>query len=310
MRKCGLILLLCGAVSCGGDDGIQEVELLPGFQPTPPTVGEIQVITPILPGVQPGQDVTYCTYLDYRMERELDIVSYKGFQSEQGHHTILYGARTARPAGTHECTDEDMYGVRYLGGGGTDATVGADALPDGIAFRVPADTQLMMVSHWINASETPIDVQAAYNLTVQEPRADVDPGDLFTSVATNFTLPEGVSTVTQSCALQDDFKFFLIGGHAHEWATHITISHTPAGGQAVVIYDTDWDPELIFDTPLDHYTKEAPFTMSAGDTFQVDCTYDNTTGASIRFPTEMCVGFGYFFPADGEIDCVDGVWPQ
>jgi len=27
------------------------------------------------------------------------------------------------------------------------------------------------------------------------------------------------------------------------------------------------------------------------------------------FPTEMCVSFGYFFPAVEEIDCTDGQWP-
>ena len=50
--------------------------------------------------------------------------------------------------------------------------------------------------------------------------------------------------------------------------------------------------------------------MHAGDTFTVDCTYLNTTGGAISFPKEMCVGYGYYFPATAEIDCVDGAWPQ
>jgi hypothetical protein len=307
MRIFLTVVLLAG---CGTDErGTMGPELLPGFEVEPPAEGQLQIATPILPEIAPGQDITLCTYLDYTAPADLDIVDYKGFQSDQGHHTILYGAAQTKPAGTHECTEDDMFNVRYLGGGGTDATVEAGVLPPGIAFRVRQGTQLMMVSHWINMTDVPVRAQAVYNLTAQAPSAAVEPGDLFTIVTTRISLESGRGTARAECLLGSDLSFFLIGGHAHEYATHVTISRQAPEGEPQVVYDTSWAPDLIFDTPLDQYTKEEPYQMQAGDRVIVDCEYENTTGAPLAFPTEMCVGFGYYFPATREIDCVDSVWP-
>jgi hypothetical protein len=205
-----------------------------------------------------------------------------------------------------------MYNVHYIGGGGTDATIADSMIPDGIAFRIPQGAQVMMLSHWINATAKDVPAQAAYNIGVQDPKPGVDPGDLFTVVTTNFTLPVGDDQKAHTeCVVKQDFKFFMIGGHAHEWATHISITHFPvSGAESKVIYDTPWRKDLIFDTPLNMYSKAAPYEMKAGDKFSVDCTYNNTTTSPISFPTEMCVGYGYYFPATAEIDCVDGNFPQ
>ena len=91
-------------------------------------------------------------------------------------------------------------------------------------------------------------------------------------------------------------------------ATWITITHTPLNAEPKVIYDTPWTKERIFDTPLNGYTKAAPYQMRAGDTFSVDCSYSNTT-ADPSPSRRRCVGYGYYFPATAENDCVDGNFP-
>jgi hypothetical protein len=310
-------LVMVGLMACGpqakkdeGGGNTSNSTLLAGFNPAAPLPGQLQFITPIIRGIQPGQDINYCTYLDFRPDSTLDVVSYQGFQSPGGHHTILYASRRVQAAGTHECTDNDMLNVRYIGGAGTDATVGAANIPEGIAFEISAGTQLMVMSHWINATLAPLDGQSAYNVTTQAPTPGVSPGDLFTVVNTLLDIPVGTHSAHTECVLQQDMAFFLIGGHAHEHATHITLTHAPASGPSTVMYDHEWGPQLVFDSPLNKYTKAEPYRMSAGDRFVVDCTYSNTTGANIPFPTEMCVGFGYYFPATAEMDCVDGNWPS
>jgi hypothetical protein len=57
------------------------------------------------------------------------------------------------------------------------------------------------------------------------------------------------------------------------------------------------------------YTVEQPLTIPAGDVLEVECEYFNDTDQPLRFPSEMCVAWSYQFPADHEIDCVDGTWP-
>lgn len=307
-------------VACTGSDPgptqqqqTQDPNRLAGFDIPAPGDGQVQVVTPIIKDIAAGKDVTFCTYLDFKAEKTMDVTSYLGFESQGGHHTILYAVpdpAARKPANTHECTDADMYNVKYIGGGGTDATIKASLLPPGIVFRIPEGAQLMMVSHWINTTDHAIDGQAAYNLTVEDPNPQNQPGDLFTVVATNFKLPTGTGSVHTQCTLKDDLSFFVIGGHAHEWATHIQINHGAAAAKPEkVIYNQNWSKALVFDTPLNTYSKEQAYAMKKGDTFSVDCTYNNTTGAEIDFPKEMCVGFGYYFPATAEIDCVDGMWP-
>lgn len=306
-----LILTSLVVAACGSADEMQSgpSPFIPGFNPTAPKAGQLRVVTPPTPLIPPGKDITYCSYLDFDVQKTMDVTSYLGFQSKGGHHTILYAATHKQAPNTHECTDDDMYNVRYIGGGGTDATISASQIPKGIVFRVPAGSQLMMVSHYINASLDSVVGQAAYNLDVQDPSPDVDPGDLLTVVKTDFTLPPGIGRAHTECLLKQDFKFFMLGGHAHEYATNIKLGVVPISGNPTTFYDVAWDKSLIFNTPLNPYTKESPYEMHAGDRFTVDCTYNNTTDQPISFPTEMCVGFGYFFPAQHEIDCVDEAWP-
>jgi hypothetical protein len=305
-----LVLAGCGSTNMGPHVAADGTPLIDGFDPTPPTTGQIQFVTPSLGTIHPGTDVTFCTYLDYNASQDWDVTTYLGFQSKGGHHTILYSVPHPQKPNSHVCTDQDMLGVRYVGGGGTDATIAASKIPDGIAFRIGNGSQIMLLSHWINATASDVEAQAAYNVTVQNPSPSVSPGDLFTVVDTQFSLPVGPGSAHTQCTLKNDLQFFLIGGHAHEHATNISITHHDAvAGSDAMIYDQKWDPSKIFDTPLDQYMKAAPLTMKAGDTFVVDCQYQNNTSTAIAFPTEMCVGFGYYFPATAEIDCVDGSWP-
>lgn len=301
--------LLLVAVGCGTSE---PDPFMKGFTPDKPGAGQIQIYTDVIPNIAPGADITYCSYLDYKTSKLLDVVGYKGMQSSPGgHHNILYAVATPQAPNTHECTEDDMLNVHYLGGGGTDATIKADDLPPGIVFRVQQETQLMIVSHWINASDQTISGQTAYNLTVEDPKPESAPADLFTVVNTMFQVNTGTAMVHSECTLAQGMQVFMLGPHAHEHATHMTLTKKAASdGSVTTIQDIPWTREMVFNTPLVKFTKDAPYTFATGDTYAVDCTYENTTGAPIPFPTEMCVAYGYYFPATHEIDCVDGHWPN
>lgn len=306
MMKAIYIGLFACLAACASND-TNSVPLIDGFDPPAPGADEIQLVIPAIHGIPPGADTTKCTYLDYRASKDLDITNYVGYQSAiGGHHTILYAVSNSQAANTHECTEDDMLNARYLAGGGADSP-GA-VLPQGIVIRMPKDTQLMIQTHWINATDKATDGQAAFNVAVEDSKSTNVNSQLFTVTTTTMSLPSGVAHAHASCAVKQDMNFFVMGGHAHEWGTHITLTTTPAGGSPSVVYDTPWSKEYQFNPPRNNYTKDAPFTMHTGDTVEVDCTYNNDTGATIDFPREMCVSFGYFFPAVNEIDCVDGVW--
>jgi hypothetical protein len=302
MRKAILLFALFG---CASDE---ESKFIDGFSPPSPKSDEMQIIMPPVTNILPGQDITLCSYIDERLAEELDIVDYQAFQSTLGaHHAILYSVSNQQAANSHECNEDDMVNARYLAAGGAD-TPKAD-LPAGVVFRMPANTQLMIQTHWINATDKPFDGQAAFNLKVTKPKAEHKTAQLFTTVTTSFVLPEGLGSTFTECVVKQNMNVFMLGGHMHYYGKHVKITHTPAASAtSAVIYETPWEKEYEFNPPRNSYPTDAPFKLSVGDKLRVDCQYDNKSGGELPFPSEMCVGFTYAYPMDLQVNCVDGNW--
>ena len=264
----------------------------------------LELATPILDGIEPGADVMLCTYLDYRAPADLDLVEVHGFQSAHGHHALLFGVRSSQPPGSHLCTEADMVNVRYLAGHGGEGMASSLPVTDGVAFRLREHEQVMIQTHWINGTDAPITGNASFQVKLAPPSADRAPADLFTVVTTEVDLPPGEGRASAECVLPRDLSLVMLGGHAHEWGTRVSIVHNEE-----MLYDEPWSPHQVFDPELLQFDVTAPLELRAGDVIRVDCEYANDTGEAIAFPREMCALFGYWFPADREIDCVDGSWP-
>ncbi len=111
--------------------------------------------------------------------------------------------------------------------------------------------------------------------------------------------------------MKKDLSLFLIAGHEHQLGTNVVITQTPAAGQPTMLYQQSWLPEYETNPPVVKYMKDAPLVLKQGDTFEIDCSYDlSAKSQDVAFPNEMCVGWGFYFPGGGEIDCVDGSWPN
>lgn len=304
---------LLGIAACASDPA--GPELLEGFEPPPPGEGEIQIIGPIVRDIAPGADITLCSYLppDQVFDETMDVIGARGIQSAVGgHHGIVYMVESERPVDTHECTDDDMANTRYLAAaaGGPAGTL-EEYIPEGVAFRVEAGRQLMIQTHWINTTTEPIDGQAAFNLRVEPPSADRQLAQLFSWVATEIEIPpNSQGSARTDCVVQQEMKFYRIVGHAHEHGSRVRLSYTPAGGTPTTFYDEAWEYYYTFDPPKIEMNAEEAMIVRPGDTLSVDCDYDNTTGETLTFPLEMCVGAGFFYPGDVQINCVDGRWPE
>ncbi|HTJ40955.1 MAG TPA: hypothetical protein VL463_02630 [Kofleriaceae bacterium] len=309
------ILAACSTPPAGDDDTTPDAassDFLPGFTPTAPGADEIQIVSPIVHDIAPGADVLMCSYIspDAAFAADTDITHAAGFQSMTGaHHAILYQARSKRPVDTHVCTDDDMANAIPLGVTGGE---GGEAfqIPDGLALRAAAHSQLFFQTHWVNSTDHVIDGQAAFNLRALPVSADRPTASIFSIVSTQFTIPAGKpGHATTTCSFAKDIQFGTLFGHAHEWGTHVKITWTPQGAAEDVIYDHDWIPHDTFAPPALTYAVASPFVVHAGDTVRVDCDYMNTTANDLSFPREMCGAAGYYFPGNVQLNCVDGSWP-
>ncbi|MFN0252777.1 MAG: hypothetical protein ACKV2T_38235 [Kofleriaceae bacterium] len=306
MRRLLFSLLLVG---CGTDGGSTTEELIDGFDPPNPASDEVQILAPPIYDIAPGADITMCSYIDKRLVEETDIVDYQAFQSVVGaHHAILYSVSQQEEANTHECTEDDMVNSRFLAGGGAD-TPRADP-PEGVVFRMPANTQLMIQTHWINATDEAFDGQAAFNLRVTKPKAEHMVAQLFAIGNTSFVLPTGLGSTEADCTIQEHMNVFSLGGHMHEWGKHAKISLTKVGADEAVLWDYPWSEEFQFNPPRNSYTTENPLVLAVGDKMHIECDFDNDTGGPLPFPREMCIGYAYAYPMTKQINCLDGFWPN
>ncbi len=316
-----LSALLVGAVACGSsgsspsgpNDGNVYID---GFDPGPVPDGYTRYVTPIIKDIAPGTDKMWCQYVSQKpFDQDYDVVDLTGSQSKGGHHVVFYAVKNSAPYGTtHDCSDSDMTRLIYLGAIGGEGTAGiAKAQPQGTVFRVPAGYSIMANVHFINVTNHNIDGQAAVDLKV----APADPKNttmtIFTNVATDDKLlvpAHSPAKLDLNCTVKQDLDILMFANHLHERGSMAFTEVVHADNSKTMLrQDMTWTPHNTFDPPFTSWTVDAPMHLKAGDVVHTHCEWNNTTDQTFRFPTEMCVGVG-FYKGLVEIDCVDGDWTQ
>jgi hypothetical protein len=303
-----IALVGCSSDEPAAPNNADNADFVEGFDPPPPQPGEMRVIAPLVEGVPAGGDLTWCTYIANPFDREVDVIQSRGFQSKFGHHAILMEVAGAsdRLGQSHECTDADMTNARFLAGG-SDAAA-QFKIPEGVAFRIGAQSVLMVQTHWINTSTTPAKGQTVFNIGIKPPDGTRKAAQLFATYTANVSVPpRGPGRAKTECVIQNDLSFFAFGGHAHEWGTHIRIA-VDRQGKKETLYDQPWEAHYQADPPLNYYDTNTPLSLRKGDVLHLECEYQNTTDAALRFPREMCVALGFYFPGTADIQCGDGHW--
>lgn len=302
-----LVLAACGGSS--KQPGEQApVELLSGFQPLSTPPGGLALYTPIIKGLQPGQDITYCTYTDVYAPADLFVHTVDAKESSFGHHAVAYYALTPETPRTEECFGQDMTKFRQLLGG----TGGEGAFtwkpPDNVGTRIPQGSQFVLQTHWINAGTEVVDVQA---MAVTVPGIDgpdkITAGSLAVVNGTFAAPPMVTSQSSTQCTFRNQQRLMMSIGHEHEWGSHVRADLVRANGSTQLLFDRPFQHSDVFNPPVNDYGLVNPLVLSPGDTVKMTCDWNNTTTDTLTFPREMCVFFGYSLENEDAI-CVDGTW--
>ncbi|HVU01809.1 MAG TPA: hypothetical protein VHE30_08655 [Polyangiaceae bacterium] len=288
-----------GATACGGSDD-KAPAATTGITADTITWTSGDFVVP------PDEDFE-CFYTDLITDRELSVLSAGAKQGIGGHHVSVYYVDNPRPPGRQNCAgNTEMVDWHFVvGAGGEGNTLeGVASLPPGLAIKVPKGKQFMVQTHYINAT--------GENQTVHDQLIVhlIDPKDV-KSYASDFVIdddqwelaPQSKLTSTMTCTTQQEVKLAMLLGHMHEHGTHYTLETLDAQGQATVVYDHDWMPSYSSHPPILKYTMEDPLTFPAGTKFRQTCTWDNESDRTLIFPTEMCIGFGYYFPGESRLQC-------
>jgi hypothetical protein len=300
----GFILVSCLLAACASDEG---AELLDGFSPPAPNPGEVQYLSPIVRDVQPGEDRVLCTYLDAFVENDSDIGRIAGYTTAGNHHAVLYQTAIAQPANTHVCKDDEMIFLSWVGGIGGEGSDAENKLPEGLVRRVKGGNQLMIQSHWLNATDEALDGQAAFNVSYEPVSPDKLQTNFMAVMNTELEVPPGTSSAFVECTFEDKVNIWQLAGHEHDLGTHVRMAFTPSGGTERVLFDEDWNNEWAFNPKYLDYAA-TPLVASPGDKLRIDCDWNNKTPDTVRFPREMCGAVGEFFPGSNQLICANGGW--
>ncbi len=302
---------LAAVAACTEDDpGPTPPETLPSLHVPPPPANGIQVLTPIFRNVAAGTEVEVCTWTDAIVANGADVRSTIGYQSDYGHHTIVYYTMQKLPAGTQRvCTDNDMASFRYLAGNPGDGI--ANTAPGNLVYRIPPGAQIVINHHYLNAGTEAVDGQAVVNLEFADPGQGYMPSGSTAFLDSAIEVAPGVQTFDTTCTLDRTLKLWYFAPHMHRWGTRIQIDHTH-GATTDRLFDTAWEDSFTFHPPELTWDPSAPKVFSPGDQLKVHCEWNNDTTNTLGFGFEMCVAFGMFIDDTGAGNhaCDGGAWTE
>lgn len=257
----------------------------------------------------PGEDGIWCQWVAGPSEQAQDVVDISGSQSAIGHHAVLYSTTSHEPVGTtRPCEDADQLHMRFLGGIGGEGTSAVE-LPEGTVFRLAKGRSLLVNTHYLNATskaakgESVIDVK----LTPSDPANQV--AAFFTNVDSGIDLPPHAETVLDvSCTLEHDLRMVWWANHMHASGVEtFTERIRPDGTTEEIRRDDAWEYEWSFNPQFEAWPVEKPLSLQKGDTIHTQCVWQNTGSETVKFPTEMCAGLGFFL-GEKDVICHKGSW--
>ena len=195
------------------------------------------------------------------------------------HHTVL------------AINDLGAGNIIYASGVGTNAI----EFPKGVGLKIAAGQTLVLQLHVFNVASEAISGTSGVEIIEVKPEDVEQEADLFLPGPFGFTIPPNQEiTHSGTCTLDAAQSLFAIFPHMHQLGRHFKTTLT-VGGAEVVLHDDDYT--------FDHqaFIPFEPIALSAGDTIETECTWQNTTPDTVGWgessTSEMCFSILYRFPA-------------
>lgn len=260
----------------------------------------------------PGVEKTQCVVMRLGNTSEIHVGQIHNTLGASSHHMIVYRVNdTVEQTTPFDCkpfvdTLDPTKGSPIMITQKKDEQLD---LPAGVVYTLRPDQMVRLELHYINATTTDQTLTAtttmitshtfhdeANFLFIGNPDIQIMPNSQFTLGPTFYKLD------------QDTFggaKFFAITGHEHHYGTNVRVNTaTGPSDPGSSVYDVpNWtwsEPTTVFHKP--------PFSIPDGGGFSFTCTWNNTSGQSVRFGesanNEMCFFWAYYYPSKGAYVCV------
>ncbi len=292
----GPVALLLGACDPNNDndndnEAGQIVDDLPTVPPLPESHEEIVLPEQVIP---PATEQQYCLFLP-PSDVDRFMVTFDAYQGKHGHHLLMFQAIQQREPGTViECSDPAIM-AQLLPAAFSRNFLPRDPPPN-MAVRIKAGAQLVIQQHYVNTSSNPIRTVDVLHLeTLQESQVETELG-FFGLTDVNFSLPPGKQTLQFDCEVtRPEIRLLMFGPHMHEWGSRFVVEAGAPDSMTIKHEVVNWMPSYRDLPPIADFFDD-PLVLHAQDKVRVTCEFDNDTDSELKFPTEMCATYGYFYP--------------
>ena len=279
--------------------------------PTAVKPGYTRIVAPVVEQLEPGDDVTRCQYIMAPTDQDMDVLDVTGYQSRGWHHAVAYATQIQAPIGTSRpCEQEDNLLGGFLGGIGGEASAGVK-LPEGVAFRLPKGSAILLNTHFLNTGDETLEGHTTvdFKFVPADPNRKV--ASMFINGPLGFKLSAGSKAQAMAeCKLPQEMKFLLWTNHMHDYGAKAKTEVVRKDGSVELVHeDPSWTYEMQFNAVYSKWTLDQPLVIGEGETVRTYCDWMNGTGEEVAFPREMCFGIGFFI-SDGSTSpmCLDGRW--
>ncbi len=283
------------APACGGEDGTDPPEddgTVRDDLPDKPD-DAVRLVSPTFE-VAPGDEVFVCMKIPFDIPEDLYVNESVAYQTEGGHHTLLYYVEGGGPAPEpHECGDADMLNMRFIGVGTADGN--GIGLPPGIAMKVPAGAEIYAQTHYLNASDRTLLGQDVVDLRLIPASEVQEVAGAFANVDLGLRLPPGEETTrVVDCGVPRAMTVPWMLAHMHELGARFKLEVQKDGVWSTV-YESTWEAALRDDFPVTELDPHV--SLGPQDRIRTTCTWHNTGALERLFPAEMCATFMPFYPS-------------
>jgi len=242
-----------------------------------------------------NEETTYCQRVT--LKEDVYFKAIRALNPLGTHHTAttLGDPSSLNPDGlTRDCGSALSPQGIFGSGVGTDTVL----YPPGVGMRLRAGQQILLNLHVYNVTGEPLKGTSGVEVVLTSEDEIEQAAESLLAGPAFFSLPAGRKTAVQgTCTVNEANTLFAVQPHMHQLGVHMKgVAHTANGD--VLLHDGPFDFERQVVVPIE------PLKMAAGDTIDIECTFDNTTTASVGFgessDTEMCFLVLHRYPAAQE----------
>jgi hypothetical protein len=274
----------------------------------------------------PNSEINDCYYEKTTNTTDQYVSGYQFSMRQGSHHIIMNVNATAQADGFATCQANDQ--TPGLLGASETPTVDeiTDPAPEnqGLAVKIPANSQAVVNFHVINTSAKPILREAWLNYFYIDP-SEVKGirGNVFLVGGLGYQITPGTNQTYQySCSPDRPVRVLSLAAHMHAATTRLSMWKV-TNGQANMIYEGyDWANPVAFFYDSVHQNpapnraariagaSTGALTLQPGDSIQWECAVQNNTDVTLTFRNEvytgeMCIVAGTMVPADDPMNPYD-----